>query len=276
MSDFNFRTRENSVPQGKQGVCFTCHLEDFEIYFGKISAQILEHIDCAVWYSYLEEAYADIETDLGKMNLFVIPVTTRLLTTNNRTMEYDLPFALEHNIPVLPLVQENGLDELYYKNFGDLHYLSESKDEIEYKEALKRYLFRVLLQDGLADKIRKSFDAYVFLSYRKKHRKYALELMRLIHNNDFCRDIAIWYDAFLNPGESFNSAIEDSLKKSALFAMVVTPNLVKEENYVHVREYSLAMENGKKILPAELERTDKSNLVEMYKSIPDCIDARDD
>lgn len=252
----------------------TCHPEDFEIYFDKISARIFEDIDCTIWYSYTEETYTDIETNLGKMNLFVIPVTTKLLTTNNHTMEFDLPFALKHNIPILPLMQENGLDDLYYKTFGDLQYFN--LNDKESKEKFKRYIFSVLLRDGLDDEIRKSFDAYIFLSYRKKDRKYALELMRSIHNNDFCRNIAIWYDEFLVPGENFSSAIEHFLKKSALFAMVVTPNLVNEENYVHEKEYPLAIENGKKILPAEFEKTDKSMLDEMYTLIPDCIDAKDD
>ncbi len=276
---FQYKTRGNSSPQGKQRVYFTCHPGDFETYFEKLSDQILALENCAVWYSYPEEAYQDIETDLGQMNLFVIPVTTKMLTTPNRTMDIDFPFALNRNIPVLPLMQENGLDELFCKRFGDLQYLNENaKDDtaIPYEEKLKRYLSSVLVGDELAAKVRAAFDAYIFLSYRKKDRKYAQELMRLIHKNDFCRDIAIWYDEFLTPGENFNSAIADALQKSELFALVVTPNLVNETNYVQSTEYPMARNSGKKILPAELENTDKSKLVEMYESIPECIDANDD
>ena len=50
--------------------------------------------------------------------------------------------------------------------------------------------------------------------------------MRLIHKNEFCRDIAIWYDEFLTPGENFNDAIKEALQKSGLFVLTVTPNLV--------------------------------------------------
>ena len=56
--------------------------------------------------------------------------------------------------------------------------------------------------------------------------------MRLIHQNDFCRDIAIWYDEYLEPGENFNNAILKAIEKSKLFTMVVTPNLINEDNYV--------------------------------------------
>ena len=70
-----------------------------------------------------------------------------------------------------------------------------------------------LVSDEMAEKVRAAFDAYIFLSYRKKDRKYANELMRLIHKNDFCRDIAIWYDEYLVPGEDFNNAITEALKR---------------------------------------------------------------
>ena len=80
------------------------------------------------------------------------------------------------------------------------------------------------------------------------------ELMRLIHKDDFCRDVAIWYDEFLTPGESFNDVIADAMKKSDLFALTVTPDLVNEKNYVMTEEYPKARENGKKVLPAVLKK----------------------
>lgn len=279
MVALEYKTRGGSNPQGKQKVYFTCYPMDFEKYFDKVSGQILEYENCAIWYSRFGAEYQDIELDLGQMNLFVIPVTTKLLTMSNRTVDIDLPFALKHHIPVLPLMQENGLDDLFNRKFGDLQYLYEGAQNgtaIPYKERLKQYLSSVLVGDKLAVQIRAAFDAYIFLSYRKKDIKYALELMCLIHKRDFCRDIAIWYDEFLTPGEAFNSAIKNALKKSDLFALVVTPNLVNEDNYVQNTEYPLARNFGKKILPAELVDTDKGLLAQMYESIPKCVDARND
>jgi hypothetical protein len=147
-----------------------------------------------------------------------MPVTTKLLTTENAALDAEFRFAIERHIPVLPLMQEGGLDELFSQKCGDLQYLDKAKSardltEIPYEEKLKNYLESVLVSDEMAEKIRAAFDAYVFLSYRKKDRKYAQELMRLIHKNDFCRDIAIWYDEFLTPGENFNESIREALKK---------------------------------------------------------------
>lgn len=272
---FEYRTRGNSSPQGRQKVYFTCAPEDHDIYFEKTAEQILSVADCSVWFLRSGE-YEDIVTDLSGMSLFVIPVTTRLLTADNRTLGLDLPFAEEHRVPVLPLMMESGLDELFAEHFGDRHYLDpNAKDDtaISFSEKFKRFLLSVIVGDELAERVRQAFDAYIFLSYRKKDRRYAQELMRLIHNNGFCRDIAIWYDEFLTPGEDFNNAISGALKKSKLFALVVTPNLINEENYVQSVEYPMALEAHKPVIPAEMVETDAEGLSSLYPGIGETVSA---
>ena len=132
-------------------------------------------------------------------------------------------------------MQEGGLDDVFNKKFGDLQYLDKFNTDptsIPYEEKLTKYLESVIVGDELAKKVRAAFDAYIFLSYRKKDRKYAQELMKLIHSNPLCRDIAIWYDEFLTPGEDYNRNIENALSKSKMFILVVTPCLLEESNYV--------------------------------------------
>lgn len=137
-----------------------------------------------------------------------------------------------------------------------------------------------MISDEMAQRIRAAFDAYIFLSYRKKDRRYANELMKLIHNNDEFRDIAIWYDEFLTPGESFKENIDRMLHDSKLFTLLVTPNLLEEPdgkpNFVMGEEYPMAKDSGMEILPAEMEETDKAALAEKFKDIPNCIDPYDD
>lgn len=142
---------------------------------------------------------------------------------------------------------------------------------ISFEEKLSKFLNSVLVSDKLTKQIRMAFDAYIFISYRKKDRNYANVLMKLIHDNDFCQSIATWYDEFLVPGENFNDAIKEALEKSQLFALVVTPNLVNEENYVKSIEYPMAIEAGKPILPAEMESVNHKKLAEDYPAIPDCL-----
>ena len=279
MSVLCYRTRASTSPQGKPRVYFCCHPQEHGCYLDAIAETVLARQDCALWY--LEDPESDRDdtfwSDLSQMQLFVLPVTTRLRTSDNAALE-EFRFAIDSHIPVLPLMQEEGLAELFNAKCGKLQYLDpNARDEtaISYEEKLEKYLSSVLVGDDLAQKVRAAFDAYVFLSYRKKDRRYAQELMRLIHQNEFCRDIAIWYDEFLTPGENFNESIREALQKSQLFVMAVTPNLVCETNYIMTTEYPMARNAGKPILPAELVPTDRAQLAEKYEALPLCTNAYD-
>ena len=276
------KTRGEQNPSGKRKVYFTCHPKDFKVYFDKVCEDIFKTQDCAIYYTEdmtapLPEEY--LESDLGQMSLFVMPVTFRLLYEKNRAMDFDFAFATseKHMIPVLPLMMEPGIDEFYEKRFGKREYYSPygfDKTAISYEDKLKKYLSSVLLDDDTVERIRKAFDAYIFLSYRKKDRNHANELMGLIHKNPMYRDVAIWYDEFLTPGEDFEKDIKKALDKSELFTLLVTPNLINEGNYVQAMEYPYARDKAKKrILPAEMVETDKEELKKQYPGVPDCINA---
>lgn len=280
MANLLYKTRGNMSPQGKPRVFFACHGEDFHGYFQEITDEILKISDCAVFYYEPGEVALDEDyyLNLGQMQLLVMPVTTRLLYTKNRAMDVEFAYAAEHHIPVLPLMQEAGLESRYHEKFGDLQFLDKHNGDptaIPYAEKLNRYLQAVLVGDELAEKVRAAFDAYIFLSYRKKDRKFAQELMQLIHRSPLCRNIAIWYDEFLTPGEDFNDAIRAALEKSSLFVLAVTPNLVNETNYVMTTEYPMAKDAGKPILPAEMAPTDPETLRKSYDGIPSSVDPRD-
>ena len=278
MADLTYKTRGDSSPQGKPKVYLACHPKDSTV-FDTIADEILTVVNCAVFYA------ADPITDLDEhrarlreMNLVVIPITETFLTTPSMARDVEFPLTQEHHIPVLPLMQESGLVELFNSVCGDIQFLDKNATDataISYEEKFTQFLTSILVGDELAEEIRSAFDAYIFLSYRKKDREYAKELMRLIHENDFCRDVAIWYDEFLTPGENFNDMIADALNKSALFALAVTPNLVNETNYVMTTEYPMAQKAGKPILAAEIVPTDRAALEAHYNGIPENVKATD-
>ena len=123
------RTKGNANPKGKPRVFFSCHPEDFERYFDKICEDIFKTHDCAIFYTEDMNAVIaeeDKATDLESNNLFIVPVTFRLLSKPNRAMDADIPFALEKHIPVLPFMMEPGIDEFYSRpdKFGELQYLN--------------------------------------------------------------------------------------------------------------------------------------------------------
>ena len=108
------RTRGGGSPNGKRRVYFTCHPKDFARYFDKVCEDIFKTQDCAIYYTAdmtapIPEQY--LESDLGQMSLFVMPVTFRLLYEQNRAMDSDYAFATSENhlIPVLPLMMETGI-----------------------------------------------------------------------------------------------------------------------------------------------------------------------
>lgn len=283
MAEFKIRTKNNDSPKGKPRVYFTCHPEDLSACLDRVCKDIFLTHDCAIYYTEDMTAPLDEETlnaDLGQMNLVVVPISYKLLREKNRAMQVDIAYAKENNIPILPLMMESGIDTLYSmeENFGERQYLTpevKGTSSESYKGKLKNYLDTILVSGEMADRIRAAFDAYVFLSYRKKDRKYADELMRIIHAIPGCRDIAIWYDEFLTPGESFVSNIESAMDNSRLFALLVTPNILEEDNYVLREEYPAARRKGMDILPTEMVNTDRERLFALFDGIPSPIMTED-
>ena len=201
---------KNVSPQGRPKVYFCAHPRDFQNCFEEIVQDIQTYQPtCSIFYctdgDNSEFSQLRQEALMG-MQLFVMPVSEELLTTKNTALDQEFPFARDNMIPVLPLMQGEGLEQLFNEKCGSLQFLDKyhrDSTALSYEDKLKKYLDSVLIGDELAEKIRRAFDAYIFLSYRKKDRQQAQELMHLIHENDFCRDIAIWYDEFLVPGENF-------------------------------------------------------------------------
>ena len=257
-----YKTIGMGDPKGKPRVYFTCHPEDFAGTFETLSEDILRCADCAVWYNDAPEDEGAVvpEQDLTQMQLFVMPVTTRLLFTPNAALSRDFPFAIKNTIPVLPILMEDDavILEAFNTRCGHLQALSRARrdlTEIPYEEKLKRYLQALLISDETAQKVRDAFDAYIFLSYRRDDRAKAQELMRLIHKDSSCESVAIWYDEFLRPGENFDQSIQRMLEDGDVFTLLVTHNMVKEDNYVLREEYPKAKELEKPVLAVNADET---------------------
>ncbi len=271
-----YKTRGGKSAQGLQRILFACHPADRDRFLDEIASELLALHDAAVFYT-AEEGPIPPEA-LSRMQLLVIPVTRRLLREACEARDGILPEALAARLPVLPLVQEARLAAEFNQVCGNIQFLDKTAEDetaIPYGEKLRRFLDSILLGDEQIRHVRAAFDAYIFLSYRKKDRAHAQKLMRLIHQNEFCRDIAIWYDEFLVPGEDFNEAITRALQSSKLFALVVTPNLVNEPNYVRDVEYPMAKAENKPVLPLVVSPTDREMLAAHYEGLPETVDGRD-
>ncbi len=264
---------------GKNYIFFAAHPADREQYFDLLRQEIRSIEDnCVFWYDTRpEDPWEDImQVDIARMQLILFPVTTALLQEDNGAISRVLPFAIAHNLTVLPILMEPGLESMYQQVFGDRQYLDKvtmDPTAIPYREKLRRFIQDHLVSKEMAEKIRQAFDAYIFLSYRKKDRALAAKLMQLIHEIPQMRDVAIWYDEFLIPGENFNDNIAEALDRCDLFAMAVTPNLVNEDNYVLSTEYPKAVEAAKPILAVQMENTDTEIFHKCFEGLCGTVDA---
>lgn len=284
MSDLKYRTLTNDSPERKQKVYVCFHPDDFDNHFENVCKDIFEVAPgCAVYY--VENSNEEFNSDdlilaLSNMQAVVVIVTKKFLLEHSRAKNTDLPFALGQisygldstvcHIPVLPIVVEPSIFDLLNSDslLGGMQCLSRfvsSDNGLSYEEKLKRFLDAVLISDDEKDLIQKEFAARIFLSYRKKDRALARKLMELIHNVDFCRDVAIWYDEYLALGESWHDNIFSELDANDMFLLNVTLNILEEGNFVSEQEYPAAKQSGKPILPVETESIDRNKLEEMYE-----------
>lgn len=271
--DFSYRVRGDFSPNGLQKVFFSFYPEDKE-RMEKIADDILDISNCAAWYHEDSMTADDINLDdlgmkLQEMKLFVVIVSTNYLANDSLAKNWEYRFAMEHHIPVLPIAVESGLEEYFaaemnriHEGYGDIQLLrSEVTDrtEISYYQKLARDLGAILLENEEVERIKQAFSGKIFLSYRKKDRRYANELMHTIHDIPSLRNVSIWFDEFMSSGEKWSDQIGDALKQSDVFLLLVSPSITEPDNYVIREEYPAARKQDKTIVSVG-KNEDKSKL----------------
>jgi len=277
MKQLRYKTLFDVTPSGKSKVFFCALPSEFDEYFDKISNEILRAQECSIWY--LEkgtEITEELLRDLEEIPLWVFCVTPEFLLTDNDERCVLWNYAVKKHIPVLPLLQSMRVAGEFNRLCGEVQWLSMEEmkvsDGLSFRDKLKKRLDDVLIGDvELRKRIFNEFSGRMFLSYRKKDRQKAIEVMKYIHDNNKCRDIAIWYDDYLIPGEEFNQNIHKELEESDCIALVVTPSLLETPNYVMDIEYPEAVKLGKRVIPFEAVKTDEEELERCYPGIPKTI-----
>lgn len=269
-----FITRDMKSADGLARVYFCCHPDDSEECLDRFSKQLLELTDCAVCFKTDPDGELD-EDILQQMQMFFIPVTSSFLNTENTARNREFAFAMEKHIPILPVIaDENITPELFNRVCGDIQYIdpySTSAAGVDYKEKMKAFLNSILVDSEVTEQIKSAFRAYAFLSYRKKDRGYVNDVMKAVHSDSRCDDVAVWYDEYLTPGENFNDNIRINIDKSKAFILLVTPNITESGNFVITNEYPAALEQEKTIIPVEAVNTDRSLLERSFERIPKAV-----
>lgn len=278
-----FITKGSQNPRGKSKIYFCGHPADYGAPFRQIAEDILGTPNCVIWYDTEPETDRNEEqylSGLSEMQLFVIPVTPAFLNEENRAFKKELPFAVQNHIPVLPVMEDNRLEHIFEQKCGNMQSLkriSRGPEAMPYKERLKQFLSQILISNEMTLEILSSFQAGIFLAYRKEDRGYAHRFMMEVHKNPRFRKLSVWYDEFLNIGNDYSEEIDAAIIESNVFAMTVTPHILTNGayNYVKEREYPLAVSLGKQIIPVEFEETDPNLLAKDYTGIPAAIHIED-
>ena len=172
--------------------------------------------------------------------------------------------------------KENASEKLnsfiaeYNKDFNNRQFLEKAcrdKTALPFRVKLQTFLNSFLVDEALEKLIKSSFDAHIFMSYRKRDREDMQKLMQLIHNEKEFENIAIWYDEFLVPGRKFDEVLKEKIQQSDLMMLAVTPNLLAPDNYVHEHEYPFAVDNNIRILPIEITDTEMQKFKKMYPGL---------
>lgn len=284
--EFTWKTRTGKTPvNGLPRVFFCSGKKAYDDNFDVLSGDILEYVNCVIYHvdyenipGSMSELTDELVDDLQEMQIIVVPVTKELFTEEDAWVR-DVIKAEKGKKIILPIMMgEVDLWNEFEPLFGSVQFLDKYNlygqakgTEISYEKKLEKRLKEFLVGDELAAKVREAFDAKIFLSYRKKDRREAQELMRLIHSDPKCESIAIWYDEFLVPGEDYNEDIKKALESSNALVFNVTQSFNEPGNYVLRVEYPAAQEQEKKLISVEMSDTDIEELEHNFKGIGDSL-----
>ncbi len=239
---------------------FSCHPDDIGL-LNTVFSDIKEFCeDFVMFYADTSCKPADYDNteEISNCQVFVIPITRKLIEEPEGPLTTEFTQAVRENIPILPILMDKSLEKNFNEISSNKQYLLTS--DPEYKEKLQRFLDATLIKDNLFESIQDIFFYSIFVSYCREDRAHAEELIRLVHKDPHLRHISLWYDKYLTLGKNFEDTIFEKLNDSLAMIMTITPNLVGRDNYAFNKEYPFAKDNDIAVIMAEMVTTDRTAL----------------
>lgn len=280
-TSFAYETCIGDYDSNKLHVYYCAHPDDYNQYIDEIKKNIfVAKPESAFIYhedtdfdKYDSEDIEEVRNYILSAHIIVIPITRKFLSEKNFARDEEFAEAVRNNIPLIPIMEENGLEADFNRICGNYQTLNPNISDataISFTEKLKNFITMNVLDEETVNAVRSAYDACIFLSYRKKDRRYVKDIMHALHSDDRFIGASVWYDEFLSPGEDFNDAIKAAFDRSSLFALMVTPSLLEEGNYVMDVEYPMACRSGIEILPIETAKTPRRKLEKYYPGLSQC------
>ncbi len=225
------------------------------LYFDKV-------YDCLSALDSIEMSFCpcpdDSSNDLPDgVKTLVILTSEKYFTAQNSGYISEYLKAKEKGTEVIPLLFDENIINLLNTRCGKTQYISVGQS----LDTALAVLSQRLVSKAPAEN---SELPQVFISYRKEDRAELNKLLDIMAEFK-CRDkFSVWFDGDILPGDRYEQKITSALKKSELFILLVTPNLLKENNFVKRVEYPAARALNKKIIAVEAVKTNRKELSECF------------
>lgn len=265
--DPNYTCIKNSENNCTVRILISMHPNDRYTFLEPLIRGIFKYIDAAVYYSPFPSD--DSVPDMDEIDLMIVGVTEKYITWHNSGFVSEAMPAIKKQIPILPIMLEAHISNLFNTRVGKLHYIENTADVIS-EENLIQICEHI---NNISKEHYPSSDnaPSIFISYRKQDAPELQRLVQLLNAHPERNNISLWYDTELNPGDNYKQTIIDRLKSCSLFLMLVTPNILEPNNYVMRDEYPLALKEKKRIVPIVMQKTDLNKLYELFPELPKCI-----
>ena len=227
--------------------------EDFLDYSPDVIRNLEKKKLCEIYrkdnadHPYAEDSF---EADFSEIDVFVFLVSNKLLNDpDSYCFKEDLEYAIRNRRPIFPILVEDVSLKQYEERFGSIQFTQIDLEGVNYIEKIRDFFQNQVETDEKYNEVKDLFKHHIFLSYRKKDKGIAKELIAHIHSDQRFESIDIWYDDFLRTGEDYNEDINEEIAKSDYFLILATDNILEKDNYVLKNEYPKAKELGKTIIP---------------------------
>lgn len=245
-----------------------------------IAGKILLFSDCNVYVQKPHVKFSDEDALIlcNEFSFLVFVVSERFLECECFARNIMYAKALEKNVRILP-VKSAGSGEIgdaFSRICGKIHLLKNGTGDLE--SELKNYIDNVLepyRMVGLTEdqeRIRENlFRCKAFISYRKKDIEHLICLLNYIREIPELRDMALFYDSALIPGEDYDQRLKNELSSSDIVIFVVTSNLLENGNYVIREEYPQAVAEGKLLIPVVMDDTDPETVKSVFSAFTELL-----
>lgn len=263
------------VDPTKCGKIYICAAKSDVDLINMISADIFESYKEDIIISFREDVEIANSSSFGssfQYSLKEAQLVIAIITPNFVNQREDdgslreFKYAINNDIPVLPIAMERGLEDVFNDKCGKLELIFH--DSSIYYELFKEALHNVLLDSDMKSIVRKYFRGKIFISYRRQDLKRTKKLIDTIHKVDEFKDVGIWYDGELVPGKDYENEIFSQLSECKVAVMLITPKLLEQGNFI-MNEYPRVKKMGIKILPYLAEYVDINEIKKYYDGIFD-------